>query len=97
MFVYSQPQRKEKYSGTTNASGLYTITFAAPFAAVPMVTPVVVGSNTETSWRIVSRSETGFSIHVYARAKLTVTLIDLLSFAVTNVSGAIVDVTVEGN
>ncbi|NHT75887.1 hypothetical protein G8E10_09365 [Rhizobiaceae bacterium CRRU44] len=90
------PQRIEAYNGLTTAAGLHTVTFPTPFVSAPSVQPALVGTDTDTQFRIVSRTASGFSIHVFKRAKLTVLSIDLLSFATTNVAGAQVDVRVEG-
>lgn len=79
------------YSGTTNASGIYAVTFATAYSVAPNIQANVIGQGTEVQSRIVSCTTTGFSVHVYQRvAVLTLAL----STATTNVSGAAVDVII---
>lgn len=81
------------YSGTTNGSGAYTVTFAAPYAAAPAIAAVITNQSATNQYlRVSSISTTGFTINVYSRSTLTVLGIDLLSAAAANVSGATVDV-----
>lgn len=82
------------YVGTTNASGLYTVTFAQAYSTTPNIQANVIGQSTEVQSRIVSVSTTGFSVHVFQRvAVLTLAL----STATTNVSGATVHATITEN
>lgn len=82
------------YSGTTNASGLYTVTFATAYSTTPNIQANVIGQGTEVQSRIVSVSTTGFSVHVFQRvAVLTLAL----STATTNVSGATVHAVITEN
>lgn len=81
-----QNKRMEMYSGTTNGSGIYTITYSTPFVN-PMIIPVLIGQDSQTSSRVTSNSTGGFSIIVEQRALLTVLGINLLSFGVTAMAG----------
>lgn len=84
-------KRQIPYSGTTDGSGLYTVTFGTAFGAAPNIQANLVGGSTEQMTRIVSVSTTGFQVHAFQRA----TVLSLaLSTAVTNISGATVDVIV---
>lgn len=82
-------KRQETYSGTTNGSGVYTVTFPTAFSVAPNIQAGITnGTDTQTS-RITSISTTGFTILVRNRTDV----IGLLpSYA--NVSGATVDVVV---
>ncbi len=86
--------RIERYSGTTNASGLVTITYSTPFAAKPHVNPVIHLGGTTQIARIISSTTTGCTILVEQRASLTVLSLSVLSFAATPVVGAVVDILV---
>lgn len=90
------PNRIENYTGVTDAAGLYTVTFAAAFANIPSVQPVLVGNDTDTVFRLVSRSKTGFQVHAYKRSSLTVLTLQVLSYGITNVAAVTCDVRVEG-
>lgn len=84
-------KRQETYSGTSDASGLYTVTFGTSFSAAPNIQANVIGGTTEQVSRIISVSTTGFQVHIFQRA----TVLSLaLSTATTNVNGAAVDVLI---
>lgn len=91
------PQRIESYNGVTNASGLHTVTFPNPFTLLQSVQPVLVGTDTETQFRIVSRSALSFSVHVFKRQTTTLLGIVVLQQTTVNVVGAQVDVLVTGS
>lgn len=60
-------KRIETYLGTTNASGVYTVTYAIPFASIPDVQPKLqAGTDTQFA-RITASSTTGFSILIRNR------------------------------
>lgn len=87
-------KRVETFKGTTNSSGLYTVTFANTYSTAPSVQANVIGGTTEQMCRIVSISTTQCVVHVFQRA----TVLSLaLSTATTNVNGASVDVLVTEN
>ena len=81
-------RRIETYSGSTNASGIYTVTYATAFPSVPHVDLSYPGASTEQFVRLVSSTTTGFTAHAYARGGLTVLSVTLLALATTNVNGA---------
>lgn len=88
-------KRIDSYSGSTNSSGTYTVTFSSSFSAAPNVQVNIPNqSSTNQFIRVSSVNTTGCTIQVYARATLTVLGIDLLSAGTTNVNGASVDVLV---
>lgn len=55
-----QPRRIERYSGTTNASGVITITFSTPFTVVPDIDVIEAWSGEQMiSGAILTSSTTG--------------------------------------
>lgn len=88
---YSRTKIPVPYSGTSNASGNYTVVFATAYSAAPNIQANVVGGNTEQQCRIVSVSTTGFTINAFQR---TTVLSLALSTATTPVIGAAIDVLV---
>lgn len=84
-------KRQIPYSGTTDGSGLYTVTFGTAFGVAPNIQATIVGGTTEQMTRVVSVSTTGFQVHAFQRA----TVLSLaLSTATTNINGAAIDVIV---
>lgn len=82
-------KRVETYSGTSNGSGNYTVTFATAFAVAPNIQANIVnGSNTQIM-KITSVSTTGFTVNVTNRTDV----LGLLP-SYSNVSAASVDVVV---
>jgi len=91
----STPKRQETYSGTSDSSGAYTVTFANSFVVAPAVNPSLPNqSNTDHFYRITSVSTTGFTINVYSRTPVTVLGISLLPGNIANVVGDAIDVLV---
>lgn len=80
-------KRMETYIGTTDASGLFTVTYPAAFAAIPNVQPEPP-SVANYTWIKVSSSTTGFSLRLIQRASITVLGFELLAATFTNVAGA---------
>lgn len=86
-------RRIDVYSGTTDANGLFTVTYGSAFPATPNVhLQPPTGNNQQ--WQFVSSSETGFSFRLVQRAAVNLLATDLLLAAVTNVSGQSVKATV---
>lgn len=84
-------KRQESYVGTTNASGLYTVTYATPYASIPNVqVNTINGNNKET--QITTSTTTGFSIYIQLRS-------DVLGLLPTysNVTSRMVNVLVTEN
>lgn len=86
-------KRLEGYTGTTDANGLFTVTYPVAFSATPSVLPEQTTSANQF-WVKVSSTTTGFSFRLVQRAALTVLSLELLAANVTNVSGASVRVQV---
>lgn len=83
------------YSGTTDASGNYTVTFSPSFSVAPNIQASINNqSSTNQFIRVSSVSTTGFTINVFQRSAVTLLGIEVLLAATTNVSGAAVDVLV---
>lgn len=82
-------KRRETYSGTTNASGVYTITYGTAYAAAPNVQFNIVGGAVTNTIRLTATSTTSATLYVQNR----VDVLGLLP-TYTNVSGASVDVLV---
>src|ERR1700749_1115121 len=94
-FVVAAAKRQENYSGTSNASGLYTVTFPTPYGTAPNIQPSLPNqANTNVFVKINSVTTTGFTINVFQRNSVNLLGIDVLLFATSNVSGASVDVLV---
>src|SRR5690606_19351946 len=77
-------KRIEAYTGTTDASGLYTVVYSTPFSQIPNVQPEPPSAANYT-WIKVSSTTTGFSLRLIQRASLTVLGLELLAAAFTNV------------
>lgn len=82
-------KRQESYSGTTNASGQYTVTFSTAFPTTPNIQANIIGAPDNQNIRITSVGTTGFTVTVRNR----VDVVGLLP-TWTNVNGALVDVVV---
>lgn len=77
------------YTGTTNASGNYTITYPVVLSAIPHINPVLqAGTNTQIL-KVTANTTTGFTVQVVNR----VDILGLLP-SYTVVSGAAVSVCV---
>lgn len=82
-------KRQETYSGTTNGSGVYTVTFGTAYSVAPNIQANIINPTDTQSLRITAVSTTGFT--VLARNR-TDTLGLLPSYA--NLASATVDVLV---
>jgi len=84
------------YSGTTNSSGVYTLTFPNAYTVAPNV-QVTYSNQTGTNqyFRVQSVTTSAVTIYAYSRGILNISLVgDVLAGAVTNTSGANFDVLV---
>lgn len=81
--------RIERYSATTNASGVATFTWSA-FGAVPKFCADAIVANDNTYLRTLTVTTTGATVRCYTRAIVTVLSIDLLAGTPTAVNGQIV-------
>ena len=89
------PKKATPYSGTTNASGVYTVTFPTAYAVAPNIQANMVNqSATNQFLRISSITTTGFTVNTFARASLTVLGLELLAAATVVVPSAPVDVLI---
>lgn len=87
-------KRQETYTGTTNGSGNYTITFSTSYSVAPNIQANLVGNNTNQFARVTAVSTTGFTVNVYSFNSLSIAGIVALLPTVTNVSGASADVLI---
>jgi len=75
-------KRQEIYSGTTNASGIYTVTFSNAFSVPPNIqASIPTQSATNQYLRISAVSTTGFTVNAYAFN--TNTLLGIVSLVTT--------------
>lgn len=89
-------KRRETYTGTTNASGIYTVTFATPFSATPNIQANIVGGSANQVVTM-TRTTTGFTCTVVQRSAVTLLAVEVLLAATTPVSGATLDVLITEN
>jgi len=82
-------KRRETYSGTTNGSGVYTVTFGTAFSVAPNIQVSLNGGTDTQTWRVTSITTTGFSVTVRNR----VDVIGLLP-TYSNVATAALDVLI---
>lgn len=87
--VISKTKRQETYTGTSNASGVVTITYGTAYPATPNVQFSMVSTNPREDIRLTASSTTGCSFAV----QLRVDVIGLLP-AYTNVASRLIDITV---
>lgn len=90
-----KPRRPATYSGTTDANGAYTATFATPFTVAPNIqASLVPQSQTNQYIRISSISTTGFTVNAYQFNTNNVLGIINLINTTSNIVGANIDVLV---
>lgn len=82
-------KRQETYSGTTNGSGVYTVTFNTSYSVTPNIQASWIGAADNQNLRITAASTTGFTV----LARNRVDIVGLLP-TWTNVSGATIDVLI---
>lgn len=80
-------KKQETFSGTTNASGVYTVTFATAYAVAPNIQANIVGG---TSNQVVTMTvtTTGFTCTVVQRSAVTLLTVEVLLAATTPVNNA---------
>lgn len=89
--VVSWGKRQETYSGSSNASGDYIVTFSTAYSVAPNIQANIIGGTTEQQSRVVSVSTTGFTVNAFQRA----TVLSLaLSTATNPVNGALIHVLI---
>lgn len=86
---YSTPQlaypRQDTYSGTTNGSGNYTVTFGTTYSVTPNIQVTLTGGSNTQKYKVISISTTGFTVNIVNEA---------LGLIFTTVSGAPLDVLI---
>lgn len=88
--ISTSSKRISLHSGTTNASGIYTVTYGTPFSVVPNVQyNIGLGGNNKETILLTSSTTTGFTVYVQLRSDV----IGLLP-TYSNVNGRNVDVVV---
>jgi len=87
--IPSTAKRQETFSGTTNASGIYTVTFGTAYSVAPNIQANIINATDTQNIRITSISTTGFTVLVRNRTDV----IGLLP-NYSNVNGALVDVLI---
>lgn len=87
-FTIAKTKRQETYTGSTNASGNYTVTFGTAYSVAPNVIVTPISGVVTESW-VVTTSTTGFTVNVKNR----VDVVGLLP-SFNNVNGRTVDVLV---
>jgi len=79
-------KRTETYSGTTDASGNYAVTFATPYSATPHISPVTFpAADATTRVRVTAAAPTGFTVKTEKNNAVTVLAIDVLAIGTANV------------
>lgn len=87
-------KREEVYSGVTNASGDYVVTFGKAFAAVPNIQANIVGG-TDLQRNTQTVTTTGFTVHAVQQNTTTVALVGLVLVPGTSVVvGAAIHVSI---
>lgn len=82
-------KKQETYSGTTNSSGNFVVTFGTSYSTAPNIQANIIGGTNTNLIKIISISTTGFTVNVVNRADV----IGLLP-TYSNVNGASVDVLI---
>lgn len=87
-------KRVETYTGVTNASGNFSVTYPTPFPVIPDVQPQLTAGTPSQVVRIVANTINGFTVNVTNRASVTLLAVEVLLAATTPVVGAAVSVLV---
>lgn len=87
-------RKVETLQGTTNASGVYQVTFANTYSVAPHVNPVIIGGTANQVLTVSNVTTTGCTITVVQRSAVTLLAVEVLLAATTAVSGATVGVLV---
>lgn len=88
-------KRQLTYSGVTDASGNYTVTFATPFSVAPNIQQNLIGGNALQGTLITSITTTGFTIQAYTRS--TVTTLPLVGVLTATLVGVATNPLVGGS
>lgn len=91
----NKPKISTTYSGTTNSSGIYTVTFSQVYSVAPNIQANITNQGSTNQFiRITSVTTTGFTVHVFQRNSINLLGTDVLLFSTSNVNEASVDVVI---
>lgn len=68
--LWFKQKKVETFSGSTNSSGNYTVTFTNPYPSIPNVQPQPINPDVRDVCRVTSVSTTGFTINIQRRTDL---------------------------
>lgn len=88
-------KRQLTYSGVTDASGNYTVTFATPFSVAPNIQQNLIGGSALQGTLITSITATGFTIQAYTRS--TVSSLPIVGVLSATLVGVATNPLVGGN
>lgn len=92
---YPKPKDLVIYSGTTNASGNYTVTFPTAYSVPPNVNPSIPNQSIKSEIiTITSVTTTGFTVNVSNRASVNVVGVEVLLAATVNVANRNVEILI---
>lgn len=95
VWTFVPNKRQECYSGTTNSSGVYTISFTTAYAVAPNIQASITNQGGSNQYlRVTAVSTTGFTINAYSFSTNTILGIINLTSTTANTNGATVDVIV---
>lgn len=83
----SSIRRIDTYTGVTAADGTYTVTYPAPFDAVPILQPEPPTAGNQV-WIKVTSTVNGFTLKLVQRSAVTILGLDVLLAATINVASA---------
>ena len=92
--VISRSKRQETYSGTTNVSGNYTVTFGTPYSVAPNIQANIVGGTALQRSIISSITTTGFTVQAVSQNTNTLLGIINLVSGTTVINGSTIDVLI---
>lgn len=87
-------KKVEMFQGTTNASGVYQVTFANTYTLVPHVNPVMINNAANYIMTLTNVTTTGCTVTILQRSAVTLLAVEVLLAATVPVSGATVGVLV---
>lgn len=91
----SSGKRIETYSGTSNGSGVYTVTFGTSYSVAPNIQVSITNQSATNQYtRVSSVSTTGFTINAYSYVTNSLLGIISLTSTVSNLSGSTIDVLI---
>ena len=90
----SKNKRQETYSGTTNVSGNYTVTFGTAYSVAPNIQANIVGGTALQRSIITNISTTGFTVQALSQNTNTLLGIINLVSGTTVINGSSIDVLI---